>query len=164
LWHLGVYYLLSKEKKTMGLFDKLSSIRQQSQLTLGPAESFAAIALIALTADGFAADTEVQALMTSLSRMQLFRSYPDDVIQKMFDRLMSALQRQGAEPLFNAALAALPHELRETVFAVTTDIVLADGEVTEEEEAFLSDLYQALEISEEIAGKIIDVMLIKNRG
>lgn len=148
----------------MGLFDKISNARQQRETTLGPAEAFAAIALIGLAADGYAADTEVQSLLTALSRMQLFRSYPEDVMRKMFDRLLTILQRQGADTLLGAALASLPHELQETAFAVTTDIVLADGEVTEEEEDFLEQLYRALEISEETAVKIIDVMLIKNRG
>ena len=148
----------------MGLFDKLSSGRQQSQTALGPAEAFAAIALLAFAADGYAADAEVNAVMTSLSRMQLFRSYPGDVMRKMFDRLLNLLQRQGADTLFAAALASLPHELRETAFAITTDIVLADGEVTPEEEDFLNQLFRALEISEELAVKIIDVMLIKNKG
>lgn len=148
----------------MGLFDKISRNRQQSQTTLGPAEAFAAIALIAVAADGYAADSEVQAIMTTLSRMHLFRTYPDDVMRRMFDRLLSILQRQGADILLGAAIAALPHDLQETAFAVTTDIVLADGEVTEEEEDFLNQLYQVLEIPEEIATKIIDVMLIKNRG
>lgn len=148
----------------MGRFDKLSSGRQQNQTTLGPAEAFAAIALIAVAADGYAADAELQSIITSLSRMQLFRSYPGDVIRKMFDRLLSLLQRQGADNLLAAALASLPHELQETAFAVTTDIVLSDGEVTQEEEEFLNQLYRALELSEETALKIIDVMLIKNRG
>lgn len=147
----------------MGLFDKISSERQQSQ-SLGPAEAFAAIALLGVAADDYAAESEVQAIMTALSRMQLFRSYPDDVMKKMLDRLLSILQRQGDDVLLDAALASLPYELRETAFAVTTDIVLADGEVTPEEEDFLNQLYEALEISEEIAVKIIDVMMIKNRG
>lgn len=148
----------------MGLFDKLSSNRQQSQTTLGPAEAFAAIALLAVGADGYAADAEIQSVMTSLSRMQLFRSYPGDVMRKMFDRLLNILQRQGASALLSAAVAVLPHELRDTAFAITTDIVLADGEVTREEEDFLNQLYRALEMSEDTALKIIDVMLIKNRG
>jgi uncharacterized tellurite resistance protein B-like protein len=148
----------------MSLFDKLSSARQQSQTTLGPAEAFAAIALIAVAADGYADDAEEKALMTALSRMQLFRSYPADVVEKMIDRLLSILQRKGADTLLGAAISALPHELQETVFAVTADIVLADGEVTEEEEEFLNQLYRALEIPEETALKIIEVMLIKNRG
>lgn len=148
----------------MSLFDKISGTRQQSQLTLGPAEAFAAIALIGVAADGYAAEAEEQTLLITLSRMQLFRSYPADVTEKMIDRLLGILQRQGAEMLLAAALASLPHELQETVFAVTADIVLADGEVTEEEEEFLNHLYRALEIPEETAIKIIDVMLIKNRG
>lgn len=148
----------------MSLFDKLSSARQQSQTTLGPAEAFAALALIAVAADGYAADAEEQLLMITLSRMQLFRSYPGDVLQRMLDRLLSILQRQGADSLLAAALASLPHDLNETAFAVTADIVLADGEVTEEEEEFLNQLHHSLEIPEETALKIIDVMLIKNRG
>ncbi|MEZ2227777.1 MULTISPECIES: tellurite resistance TerB family protein [unclassified Microcoleus] len=148
----------------MGLFDKIAQTRQHSEVTLGPAEAFAAIALIAVAADGYINDNESQVLSITLSRMQLFRSYPNDVMKKMLDRLLMLLQRQGVQVLFNAALATLPDELKETVFAVTTDIALADGEVSEEEEQLLNDLYIALEISEEIALKIIDVMLIKNKG
>lgn len=148
----------------MSLFDKISTARQQSQITLGPAEAFAAIALIAVAADGYAADSEERVLMTTLSRMQLYRSYPADVLEKMIDRLLNNLQRKGPDSLLAAAIASLPHELQETVFAVTADIVLSDGEVTEEEEEFLNLLYHALEIPEETALKIIEVMLIKNRG
>jgi tellurite resistance protein len=148
----------------MGLFDKISQTRQQSEVTLGPAEAFAAIALIAVAADGYINDSESQVLSMTLSRMQLFRSYPNDVMKKMLDRLLMLLQRQGVQVLFNAALATLPDELKETVFAVTTDIALADGEISHEEEQLLNDLYSALGLSEEIALKIIDVMLIKNKG
>ncbi|MBD2180285.1 MULTISPECIES: tellurite resistance TerB family protein [Oscillatoriophycideae] len=148
----------------MGLFDKIAGGRKQTQTTLGPAEAFAAIALIAVAADGYVTDSEAQAISTILSRMQLFRSYPGDVMRKMIDRLLGILQREGPETLFNAAMSTLPDELKDTAFAVATDIVLADGEVTEEEEKLLNDLYRALEITEETAVKIIDVMLIKNKG
>ncbi len=148
----------------MGLFDKISQTRQQTEVTLGPAEAFAAIALIAVAADGYINDSESQVLSMTLSRMQLFRSYPNDVMKKMLDRLLMLLQRQGVQVLFNAALATLPDELKETVFAVTTDIALADGEISKEEEQLLNDLYSALGLSEETALNIIDVMLIKNKG
>ncbi len=64
--------------------------------------------------------------------------------------------------MFNAAKESLPHDLREIAFAVATDLVLADGTVTEEEQNFLNDLYQALGISSEIALQIVQVMSIKN--
>lgn len=148
----------------MGLFDKISGGRRQTETALGPAESFAAIALIAVAADGYITDSEGQSIGTTLSRMQMFRSYPNDVMKRMLDKLLSILQRQGVEVLFNAAMAGLPHDLKETAFAVATDIVLADGDVTEEEENLLNDLYRALDIPEETAVKIIDVMMIKNKG
>lgn len=148
----------------MGLFDKVAGMRKQENVTLGPAEAFAAIALIAVAADGYITDSEAQVISTTLARMQLFRSYPNDVMRRMIDRLLNILQKQGAEALFEAAVATLPNELKETVFAVTADIALADGEVSQEEEQLLNDLYNALGISEEMALKIIDVMLIKNKG
>ena len=148
----------------MGLFNKLSAARKQSQVTLGPAEAFAAITLIAVASDGYVADAEVQVVSVALSRMKLFNSYPNDVMRKMFDRLLGIMERQGVNVLLNAAVAALPHDLQETAFTVATDIVLADGEVTEEEATLLNSLCHALEISEDIAVKIVDVMLIKNRG
>lgn len=148
----------------MGLFDRIGGLNEPSEVTLGPAEAFAAIALLAIAADGYAADTEVQCLMTSLYRMKLFRSYPDDVMRKMFDRLQGTIKRQGPATLMNAAIATLPDELRETAFVITTDLILADGEITSEEKNLLNDLYAALKLSEETALKIIDVMLMKNRG
>lgn len=148
----------------MGLFDKLSNTRSTEKIALGPAESFAAIALIAVAADGYITDSEAQAITTIFSRMHLFRSYPGDIMRKMIDRLLGILRKDGAKALFDAAIETLPHDLRETAFAITTDIALADGEVSEEEEALLNDLYNALDISEETALRIIDVMLIKNKG
>jgi tellurite resistance protein len=148
----------------MGLFDRIAGMRQQTQEALSPAEGFAAIALLAVAADGYLSDSEAQVLSTTLSRMQLFRSYPGDVMRRMFDRLLSILQRQGSQTLFNLAIDTLPHDLYETAFAVTTDIVLADGEVTAEEEKLLTDLCDALNLQEKTAMKIIDVMLIKNKG
>ncbi|MBE9176855.1 tellurite resistance TerB family protein [Synechocystis salina LEGE 06155] len=82
----------------------------------------------------------------------------------MFDKLLGTAQREGFGSLLQTAIASLPHELGETVFAVATDLVLADGEVTREEENLLNSLYTALGISEATAIKIIDVMMIKNRG
>lgn len=149
----------------MGLFgNRLSGLSTQKQTVMNPAEAFAAITLIAIGADGYFADEEITGLLSMLTRMQLFRSYSSDVMRRMFDKLSSTLQREGFAALLQTAIASLPHELNETAFAVATDLILADGEVTREEENLLSGLYQALNISESTAHKIIDVMIIKNKG
>lgn len=148
----------------MGLFSRARSSGELKQMSMSPAEAFAGIALAVVAADGYMADSEVSLLVTSISRMHLFRSYSDDVIRRMFDKLLGILRRQGVESLLNACLKALPHDLHDTIFAVATDLVLADGEVTSEEEAVLTDLCNALEIPERTADEIIRVMLIKNKG
>nr|WP_293110722.1 tellurite resistance TerB family protein [Okeania sp. SIO2F4] len=99
-----------------------------------------------------------------LGRMQLFRSYPSEVMRRMFDKLCGMLKRQGPQTLLGAAFESLPHELYETTFAIATDLVLSDGEVTEEEEQLLGSLCNALEIPDETVNEIIRVMLIKNKG
>ncbi|WP_094674761.1 tellurite resistance TerB family protein [Hydrocoleum sp. CS-953] len=120
--------------------------------------------LVVVSADGYLSDAEADLLSTVLGRMQLFRSYPSEVMRRMFDKLCGVLKKQGNEALINAALNSLPHELYETTFAIATDLVLSDGEVTEEEEQLLGSLCNALEIPNETVNEIIRVMVIKNKG
>ena len=149
----------------MGLFDafRQSSV-QRSQVTLGPAEGFAALMLLVVASDGYLADAEICLLNATFGRMKLFRSYSDDVMRRMIDNLCNTLRREGSNVLFDAAIATLPHDLHETAFAIATDLVLADGEVTEEEEDLLGSLCRALDLSDNLASQVIQVMLIKNKG
>lgn len=144
--------------------NRLSGISNQSQTVMSPAEAFAAITLISIGIDGYVSNEEVTSLLSSLNRMHTFRSYSLDVLKRMFDRLLSMSQKIGNNQLLQIAVASLPHELHETAFAIATDLILADGEVTSDEENLLGTLYKALNISEAVANKIIDVMLIKNKG
>ncbi|GAB4474728.1 MAG: hypothetical protein OHK0037_35740 [Elainellaceae cyanobacterium] len=148
----------------MGLFDRMFGVQNTAQETFSPPEAYAAIALAAIASDGYLSDEELSGLMNVLNRMQLFRSYSNDIMRRMFDKLFSILRRDGVGVLFATAKDSLPFELKESAFAVATDLILADGRVTQEEQKFLNDLYQALGISEASAEKIVDVMMIKNRG
>lgn len=74
------------------------------------------------------------------------------------------IKRQGYDGFIKTAIATLPHDLYETAFAVATDLVLADGEVSEEEEDLLKFLWNHLEITDDTAMNIINVMIIKNKG
>lgn len=141
-----------------------SELSNQSQTVMSPAEAFAAITLISISIDGYISNEEVSSLLSSLNRMHIFRSYPSDVLRRLFDRLLSMSQKIGTSQLLQIAVASLPHELHETAFATATDLILADGEVTPDEDTLLTALYKALNISEAVANKIIDVMLIKNKG
>nr|WP_309224579.1 tellurite resistance TerB family protein [Halomicronema sp. CCY15110] len=149
----------------MGLFDSVFNEGQTEQpIELKPEEAFAAVALVAIAADGYLSDQEGRDMTHMLERMHLFQSYSHEVMHRMFDKLLSILKLQGPGKLIDLAKAQLPTDLRETAFAIATDLVLSDGTVTAQEQAFLDDLYRILEIPGDTALQIVQVMTIKNRG
>lgn len=149
----------------MGLFDGVSEADQVATMTeLSPAEAFAAVCLVAIAADGYLSEQESQEMTQMLCRMQLFRSYSGDVLHRMLDKLIGLLKQQGPSVLIQMAKTSLPQDLCPTAFALATDLVLVDGTVTDQEQAFLDDLYRILEIPGDTALQIVQVMAIKNRG
>lgn len=147
----------------MSLLNKILQTPSPAEDSMNAAEAFAAIALIAVTSDGDLADEELHTLINTLTRMQLFRGDRDRVTP-LIQCLLNLLKREGVGAVFNTARASLPYDLRESVFAVATDLVLADGKVTEREQVLLDQLYRTLDIHHQTAAKIVEVMTIKNRG
>lgn len=147
----------------MSLFDRASGSQGGVQNALNPAEALAAIALIAVAPDGNLSQKQVRDISFTLSHLKLLNSYSEDQMLSMFDNASGIIRYEGVNNLFDAAKDSLSEDLRETAFAVATDLVLTDGILVEEQD-FLRELYQALHIQGEIGQKIIEVMLIKNRG
>jgi hypothetical protein len=54
--------------------------------------------------------------------------------------------------------------LRATTFALAADLALADGRIGDREKMFIDELQTVLQVDEATAVKIIEVLLIKNRG
>ena len=148
----------------MGLFDAVLGTESQTQTALNSEEAFAVIVLVATASDGYLSVEQANSITFVLSRMKLFKSYPHEMMNKLFEKILGILEGDGFNTLFNAAKDSLSQDLREAAFAVASDLVLAEGIVAEEEKNFLNDLYQALGVSSEIAVQIVQVILIKNRG
>jgi uncharacterized membrane protein YebE (DUF533 family) len=148
----------------MGLLDTVLDTESQVEVTLSPAEAFAAITLAAIAMDGYLPEDEARCISTVLSRSSLFRNYTNELMNRLFEKILSILRRDGMNVLFDAAKESLTQELREAAFAVATDLLLSERIVTEEERYFLNDLYQALGIPTEVAVKIVQVMSLKNLG
>jgi hypothetical protein len=157
---------MTMEEGAMGLFDQVFDDKQTTadRTSLSPAEAFASIALVAIAADGYLADQEGEDMSLLLSRMKLFSNYRGETMNRMLDTLLDRLKQQGPGRLVATAKICLPPELRETAFAIATDLILSDRTVTQQEQAFLDDLYRILELPEQLALQIVQVMTIKNRG
>lgn len=148
----------------MGLFDDDVLDGQFQEKTFGPHEGVAGVLLGASACDGHIADEEVQSLMTTLSRMDLYQHVPPHKFSAMMDRILGVLKRGGPEKLLDKAVPAVPPELAETVFVNAIDVVLADGVVDEDEKIFIDSLMNRLEIDEKRAKVFVKVMVYKNKG
>lgn len=146
----------------MSLFDRVSGSQGGVQNALTQAEAFAVIALIAVAPDGNLAQKQADDIYRTLSNSKVLNRQAKDEMQSMLDELSGVIRHEGVNSLFDAAKDSMQEDLRESAFAIATDLVLADGILTEEKD-FLTELYQALRISSEIGQKIIEVMTIKNR-
>ncbi len=125
-------------------------------------EAFIAILVSVIYVDDVISDCEVERLLFSISQLKAMKNYSENYLYKTINRLVNIIHKQGVESLLAAGIKALPHKLRETTFAVATDIILADGQVTNKESEILEHLRKKLEISELRASMLIESMLIKN--
>jgi tellurite resistance protein len=148
----------------MGLFDKVKGVKEVENTKLTKEESFAAVALAAVAADGMITEEEANGLVVSLVRMKLFSGYNSNQMGAMLNKLVQIIKKQGVDELVNMAKESLTKDLRETAFAVDTDLALADGELGGKEKAILPKIQQIMEIPEDKAVTIIEVILIKNKG
>ena len=146
----------------MGWFT--SSKTPSSSDTFSKEEAFLAIALATSAADGNIDESEAKGIFAYLLQMTMFNGYSERQLSDIFKKLVEILQNEGVGGLVAIAKSSLPSDLRETAFACAVDIALADGVIEDSEKALLEELQQVLEVSDEIGGKIIEVMMIKNRG
>jgi hypothetical protein len=137
--------------------------REQATL-LSDIEAFAGVAFAAIAADKQIKDIELIYLQTIFSRMRLFKGWTVGQYKSLFDKLRSIQEKQGFEAFLDMSVQALPPKLYQTAFAISVDLVLADGIVTKEEKDFLYDLQRRLGIKLDLATKIIEVITIKNKG
>jgi hypothetical protein len=148
----------------MGIFEKVLQERGLSSesVRLTPRQAFAAIVIGAFAANGQGAPEEMLRVNEIFNSTRLFRQHSTENIQAVVDRVFQLLGTHGAEPVVAVAAKALPAELRGPAFAIAVDLVLADGQASPEERKFIDGLQGLLQIPDEEAMKIVDVIIIKN--
>jgi len=124
-------------------------------------EAFMAIIYAAIAADGVVEPEEMNALAVTLANRKIFSGMNvNDAIKRI-----NKIHRESGSVLgiIEAAAPKVGEDYKNTVFATATDFLLSDGEVAQTEEKMLYDLKAALNISDEVAKNIVDVIVIKNK-
>ncbi|MCI0542004.1 MAG: tellurite resistance TerB family protein [Verrucomicrobiales bacterium] len=146
----------------MGLFDKFTGGGVSAPFNRQ--EAFAGILLSVVASDGHISDEEAQDFNARANRMKLFSEQTGAQFSQMIDRLFQILRKEGSQALMQRSAQALPSDLRQTAFAVATDLVFADGTVDEDEQALVGELQRVLQIPDDFAERAVEILHIKNRG
>ncbi|KPQ36977.1 MAG: Tellurite resistance protein TerB [Phormidesmis priestleyi Ana] len=146
----------------MSIF-KVFGAKSEVKVAMNSAEAFASICLVAIASDGYLSETEATEMKMRLSRMKLFQDHLDS-LDRMRTYLLDNLKKHGPNELIKSAKSSLPPALAATAFTIAVDLVFSDGTVSAGEQAFIDDLRKILEIPDDLALKILEVMTIKNQG
>jgi hypothetical protein len=148
----------------MGIFERVMQEQNPPahSLALTARQAFAAVVLGALNSDGRGAPEETLRINALFSSTKLFRQPSAESVQAVLERVIELFDAHGFGPVVEAAAKALPDELRAPVFTIAVDLVLADGQASGEERKFIDGLQSLLNVPDEAALKIVDVILIKN--
>lgn len=146
----------------MALFDRILGEASASSFTVE--EAVAAVLFLTVSADGNISDEEKELFVTTSNRMKLLKKQTVEEYNSMMDKIRAHFNKHGFDDTLSHAVQFIPAELRDTTFALSADIIFADGSVDENESLFIESVQKALQIPDNLALQIVEVMQIKNKG
>lgn len=85
-------------------------------------------------------------------------------LESLISRYLKIIKNDGVGSLITAAVGFLNENLKESAFINAVELILIDGVLGEKEQGFLDKLQEAENVIHEFAEKVIEILIIKNRG
>lgn len=146
----------------MSFFGKLFG--GESEITsLNKQESFVGVLYAIIAADGQITNEEAQDFMTMVSRARIMSSITGNQWRDIMNKISKLVKKGGPEGLVNLAVQNIPNDIRAGVFAYACELVFADGHADEDEQKLLDIIKKELDIEDELAYKVAEVVMIKNK-
>lgn len=152
--------VIQPKGKKMGLFD---GMKTKMSPTFDPQKAIMTIVIAAIKVDGNVSDEEIGYLRSMCARSPIFANNTKDEDDSVIDFASNVTEQLAMDGVKRAA-ESLTEELRQTAFAFATEMVLADGMVGDQEEAFITDLAEMLGVDGDMARSVIEVTLIRARS
>lgn len=124
-------------------------------------EAFVAVLFGAVTCDGELATVEHEELLALAHRSRALKSLSVSQLAEINVRVAARLRDEDDALL--QACAALPNDARLSAFAHALDLVLADGELNEDEADFLNTIILALKLDRQDVERVAEVITLKNQ-
>ena len=119
-------------------------------------EAFMLILFAVISADMSLYDSEIDALLSVCKSRNQFQ---DTDLEVMLDHIMEiSLEANGAINLLRPALEQLQQPQKEAAFICSLDLVLADGNVHENETLLITELKQLLGLNPDFAAQAEEII------
>ena len=137
---------------------KLPKGRSVSSVALEPEVAIAILGLFSAAADDEGiSSTEEYALSEFLGQIDLFEDYSDEDFEELTEKVVSLIEEEEPEDLIAQSIESLPNKhYCEAAYITAILMVGIDEEVPEAEQYYISELQEALNISDERAQELID--------
>lgn len=141
----------------MGIFDK--KYTKATSVTYTPGneqEAWIAIMHACIAVDEDVADEELEELAQTLAYKPMFEGHN---VREYYKAVLLAHARIGSKQLIDNSVEYISAERKYDLFALTIELVLADGVLASKEEELISYISSALDLEEGTAKKIVDKRL-----
>jgi len=125
-------------------------------------DAFIAILIGAMDANRHVSPEEAARAHHIIWSMKRFRRKPGDRVNRIIDTMRTLIKNAGALVVIAAAAHVIPQRLRTAAFAVSADLVLADGTIEPAERQFLKRLAGELCLEPGTRDELVQAMLVKN--
>jgi tellurite resistance protein len=134
--------------------------RPRGRLTID--QALIAVMIASMEANGHTSPEEAQRAHHMIWSMRRFRHRDGEDVDELIDTVRERMEQSGIDAVLEQAVGMLPARLRQSAFAVATDLLLADAVLQRSERRFLLGLAKGLGLPPKLAQEILRVMLIKN--
>ncbi len=123
-----------------------------------------ALFIAAMHANGHMSAAEGARAHHLIWSMKRFRRKSGETVGRGIERMRQFVSEHGSETVIASAARAIPAPLRLPAFALTADLLLADGTIQPTERRFLDRLAADLRLGASEARRIAGAMLVKNQA
>jgi len=147
----------------MGIFDRFKKAieKEYEYAPTDEIEAWVGMLYACVIADGEIVKVEENALSLMLITKKKFEEVD---VPKLYRSVAEAQIKIGGAGLVDACAPLIKKEERPTLFSMSVELVLADGILDEDEEKIIEYIAEKLEIEDGLVERIVEVMLIRNRG
>jgi tellurite resistance protein len=124
-------------------------------------QAFIGLLIAAMDANRHVSSEEAARAHHIIWSMKRFRRKSGETVGRLIEKMRVYVGVHGSAATIDAACQVIPRELRPAAFALSADLVLADGRIEPAEQRFLAALADRLGLTAAARNRLREAMLVK---